>query len=102
MARRPIDFASLRCHLAPIRVLRLHGWIHTDYAGGQWRGPCLTPGCSSQQSRVMGVSDRVVYCHRCKMTCDALGVHMRYTGLPCYEAAVDLCERFSLPIPFLG
>lgn len=102
MARRPIDFPSLRCHLAPIRVLRLHGWVHTDRCGGQWRGPCLTLGCSSQRSRVLSVSDRVVYCHRCHMTSDALGIHQLFTGLPTYEAAVDLCERFGILIPFLG
>lgn len=99
-ARRPIDFVALRS-IAPIRALTLHGWQWQLHCGDAYRGPCPFPACSCRHPRIFKCGPQVAYCYRCRRYGDALGLHAALSGLPTYEAALDLCERLALPVPYI-
>lgn len=101
MKRRPIDFARLRGLISPRIALDLIGWSPQWSRGPTLaRGPCPYHG-SAPGSRSLVVSDRVVYCHKCHWSSDAIGIWGWHTGLEVYDAAVDLCTRAMVEVPYL-
>lgn len=100
--RRPIDFPALRGRIKPRQVLELMDWQPNWRRGELMKGPCPFHGSSSRTSRTLSVCDRVVYCHKCRATGDAVRIWAHHRGIDDYDAAVDLCTRFNLPIPFLS
>jgi hypothetical protein len=80
-ARRPIDFAAYR---------------------GQQRGPCPLHGSTSSTSRCFSANERehVFQCFKCGRAGNALDLWAMATKQPPYEAAVDLCGRLHLPVPY--
>lgn len=101
MSRRPIDFAALQSAITPERVLYLLRWTIHPPGYGEPHGPCVDERCSSRSSRVLSWNSSVAYCHRCGRTWDAVGIYATARGLGNYAAAVELCLRLGMDVPYL-
>ena len=69
---------------------------------GQQRGPCPLHGSTSSTSRCFSANERehVFQCFQCGRSGNALDLWAMATKQPPYEAAVDLCGRLHLPVPY--
>jgi DNA primase len=98
-----IDFAALRRQLRLGQVLELLGFVPSARAGAQVRGPCPVHGSRTPRSRsfVAHLQRQCWQCFRCGAHGNALDLWVAVTGLPLYEAALDLCRRLHVAIPWL-
>jgi hypothetical protein len=101
-ARRPIDFAAVRSIISIGAVLQLLGFRAQSAYRGQQRGPCPLHGSTSSTSRCFSANERehVFHCFQCGRSGNALDLWAMATKQPPYEAAVDLCGRLHLPVPY--
>jgi len=98
-----LDFAETRRRISIRQVLELIGYQPCRTAGHQWRGPCpicqpsprLTPG---QYARCFSANVRVnlFQCFRCHRSGNALDLWVDLTGLPLYQATLDLCAKLNI------
>jgi transposase InsO family protein len=102
-ARRPIDFAALRALVPITLVLEWLDFRPRSTRGAQQRGGCPLHGSTSPKSRSFSVDvqGRVFQCFKCGRSGNALDLWAAASKLPPYDAAVDLCQRLSLAVPFL-
>ena len=98
-----IDFAALRCQLRLGHVLELLGFVPSSRTGVQVRGPCPVHGSQTPRSRSFAahLERQCWQCFRCGAHGNALDLWAAATHLPLYEAALDLCRRLHLEIPWL-
>ena len=101
-ARRPIDFAAVRSIISIGAVLQLLGFRAQSAYRGQQRGPCPLHGSTSSTSRCFSANERehVFQCFKCGRSGNVLDLWAMATKQPPYEAAVDLCGRLHLPVPY--
>jgi DNA primase len=85
------------------QVLALLGFEPSARAGAQVRGPCPLHGARSPRSRSFAahLQRHCWQCFRCGAGGNALDLWLAATGLPLYEAALDLCRRLNLEMPWL-
>lgn len=97
-----IDFGLLRRQVTLAPVLELVGCRPTTRVGPQVRGPCPVHGSSSRRSRSFAahLERQCWHCFRCGAGGNALDLYMAVTKLPLYAAALELCERLHLPVPW--
>jgi DNA primase len=98
-----IDYAALRRQLRLGPVLELLGFEPSTRSGAQARGPCpvhrsRTPGSRSFAAHL---ERHCWHCFRCGACGNPLDLWTAATKLPLYEAALDLCRRLHLEIPWL-
>jgi len=100
-ARPSIDFAALRASITLAEVLDLLGFVATASNGAQQRGPCPIHRSQSPGSRSFSanLADNVFQCFKCGGHGNALELWAAAKGLPIYDAAVDLCQQLSRPVP---
>ena len=98
-----IDFAALRRQLRLGQVLELLGFVPSSRAGVQVRGPCPVHGSQTARSRSFAahLERQCWQCFRCGAHGNALDLWAAATQVPLYEAALDLCRRLHLEIPWL-
>ena len=98
-----IDYRALRRGLRLGQVLDLLGFVSSARAGAQVRGPCPLHGARSPRSRSFAahLERHCWQCFRCGAGGNALDLWTAATGLPLYEAALDLGRRLNLEIPRL-
>ena len=98
-----LDFVLLRRQVALTDVLDLIGFEATTRSGPQQRGPCPVHGSTSPHSRSFAahVDKQCWRCFRCGAGGNALDLYAAVTKLPLYAAAVELCARLHLPVPWL-
>ncbi len=102
--RRAVDFAELRRRASIAQVLEVLEFTPVARSGYQLRGPCPVHRSTRENSRVFSVNlDRNVY--RCfKPSCDSKGnqldLYAAVTGLPLYDAAIELCEKLGIDVPW--
>jgi DNA primase len=99
-----IDYRALRGALRLGQVLDLLGFVPTSCAGAQVRGPCPVHGSRAPRRRSFAahLERHCWQCFGCGAGGNALDLWAAVTKLPLYEAAVDLCRRLNLAIPWLG
>ena len=99
----PIDFRLLRQQIPIEQVLGLVGWTPSRRRGPQLRGPCPIHKSKRPRSRIFSVNtERDVFCcFKCDAKGNQLDLWVALTGLPVYEAAIDLCERLGIEVPRL-
>ena len=98
-----IDFYALRERVALMEVLELLGFKAVSRRGDQVRGRCPLHRSESRRSRSFSADlkrDRW-HCFRCEAGGNALDLWMAATGLPVYNAALDLCQRLVIAVPYL-
>ena len=97
-----IDYRAARSQLRLADVLALIDYRPRRRRGDQWRGPCPVHGSPSATSRSFAahLGRNVWHCFRCGAGGNALDVCCAVTKLPLYEAALELCARLDLPVPW--
>ena len=98
-----IDYVTLRRRLRLSQVLELTGFVATTRCGAQVRGRCPLHESHSPRSRSFAahLERHCWQCFRCGAHGNALDLWMAATGQPLYEAALDLCNRLSVDVPWL-
>jgi DNA primase len=97
-----IDFALLRRQVTLAQVLELVGFTALTRRGPQLRGPCPVHGSSSRRSRSFAahLEQHCWHCFGCGAGGNALDLYLAVTKLPIYQAALELCARLHLPVPW--
>ena len=98
-----IDFAELRRQVRLGQVLDLLNFEVVSHRGPQLRGPCPVHGSTRPHSRVFAahLERHVWHCFRCGAGGNALDLWVGVTRQPLYPAALDLCQRLGLEVPWL-
>jgi transposase InsO family protein len=101
--RPAIDFAAVRAAITLAAVLQLLGFQARSARGTQQRGPCPLHGSTSATSRCFSVNleQQAFHCFKCGRSGNALDLWAAATGQLPYDAAIDLCNRLSIPLPTL-
>jgi putative transposase len=102
-ARPAIDFAAVRAAITIAQVLTLLGFTpRSDYAGQQ-RGACPLHGSTHGTARCFSVNihAHTFHCFKCNRSGNALELWAAANRLSIYDAALDLCQRLSIPLPLL-
>lgn len=103
IVRRPIDFVAVRAAIPIDAVLKLLGFQPRSSCRGQQRGSCPLHGSTSGLSRCFSVNqrDNVFRCFKCGSSGNALDLWAAAQKLPPYEAAIDLCGRLQVDVPYM-
>jgi hypothetical protein len=102
-ARPAIDFAAVRAVVTMTAVLQLLGFQANSTHGAQQRGPCPLHGSTSGTSRCFSANldQNLFHCFKCCRSGNALDLWALATKQTPYDAAIDLCDRFNIPLPTL-
>jgi DNA primase len=96
-----VDYTELKARVSIAEVLRLCGFIASETAGDQVRGPCPIHGSTSPSSRSFSVNLRkhTYRCFKCGTAGNQLDLWVAISKLPLHAAARDLCERLCIEVP---
>jgi len=102
--RPAIDFAAVRAAVTMSAVLGLLGFKPRSTHGAQQRGPCPLHGSTSGTSRCFSANldKNNFHCFKCGRSGNALDLWAQATRQAPYDAALDLCQRLSIPLPTLA
>ena len=97
-----IDYRELRRRVKMAAVLAVLAFEAVERRGEQVRGPCPLHGSGSPRSRSFAahLGRGVYHCFVCGAGGNVLDLWVARTGLPLYRAALDLCERLPLEVPW--
>jgi DNA primase len=97
-----IDFTLLRGQLSLTQVLELVNFTPTTRQGPEWRGPCPVHGSRRPSSRsfAANVQKNCWRCFVCDAAGNALDLYAATRHLPLFEAALEVCARLQLPVPW--
>ena len=98
-----VDFRAVQSLAPMVKVLELVGFVATSVSGDQLHGPCPVHQSQSPRSRSfsVNVAKGVCKCHKCGFAGNQLQLWARLKGLTVYEAAVDLCQRSGVQVPWI-
>ena len=101
--RRGVDFRAVRDAVTIAQVLELLEWAPVSRFGPQLRGPCPIHKSSNEHSRSfsVNVAANAFQCFSCGGKGNQLDLWSACTGLPLYEATLDLARRLQLEPPQL-
>jgi putative transposase len=101
--RPAIDFAAVKAAVTMAAVLQLLGFQPNSTNGAQQRGPCPLHHSTSGTSRCFSANldDHLFRCFKCGKGGNALDLWAQAHRLTIYDAAIDLCQRLSIPLPTL-
>jgi len=99
-----IDFRAVRSMVTIEQVLKLAGYEAEVVSNGQLRGPCPVHGSSSPRSRSFSVNlaKNTYHCFKCGSEGNHLDLWSALTKTTVYAAAIDLCERLQLDVPYVN
>ena len=98
-----IDFKRVRESVSISKVLDLLGFAGVQDSGDQVRGPCPLHGSLSPTSRVFSVNLRknAFQCFKCGKQGNQIDLWAQSQELPIFDAAIDLCDRLGVPVPWV-
>lgn len=98
-----IDFSALRAAVRMQDVLELLQFGATESRGDQRRGPCPVHGSQRRPSRVFSVNlaKQSYRCFKCGSQGNQLDLWANANGLSLHAAAIDLCNRLGLEVPWI-
>jgi DNA primase len=98
-----IDFRTARAQCRLADVLNLVGFTPTSRHGAQLRGPCPVHRSTRPASRSFAahVGKGVWHCFHCGAGGNVLDLWAAVSGLPLYEAVIQLCARLGQEVPWL-
>lgn len=101
--RPAIDFDAIRVAIPMGTVLQLLGFKVNNTRGAQQRGPCPLHASTSGTSRCFSANldQQTFRCFKCGRSGNALDLWVQATRQSPYDAAVDLSQRLSIPLPTL-
>jgi DNA primase len=98
-----IDFAELRLRIRMEQVLERAGFEIVSRMGDQVRGPYPIHGSSSPRSRSFSANLRrnTFRCFQCGAKGNQLDLWVAISKLSLHKAAVDLCARLCVELPYI-
>jgi DNA primase len=98
-----VDFEVVRSSVSMRQVLDWLGLEPSETSGNQWRGPCPLHGSSRAESRSFSVNiDFHRYqCFRCRSSGNPIEMWAAAKALSVYDAAIDLCGKANLSVPWI-
>jgi DNA primase len=98
-----IRFAEVRAMVGMADVLELLDFVAVQRWQDQVRGPCPVHRPTSRRSRSFSANlKRNAYqCFSCGSSGNQLDLYAAVTGLSLFDAAVALCERLHLDVPWV-
>lgn len=98
-----MDFAAVRAQVSMAQVLDLLGFVAHERSGNQVRGACPVHRSRSSRSRSFSVNldDNVYRCFKCGSSGGTLELWAAVHGTSVYAAAIDLCDRLSVEVPWV-
>jgi len=98
-----VDFRAVQSSFSMEKVLELAGFVPSSVSGDQLHGSCPVHQSQSRRSRSfsVNVAQGVCKCHKCGFAGNQIQLWARLNGLSVYEAAVDLCQRSGLEVPWI-
>jgi DNA primase len=98
-----VDFSAVQSLVPLVKVLRLVGFVAHAVSGDQLHGPCPVHKSKSRGSRSFSVNlgKGLCKCHKCEFAGNQIQLWARFKGVSVYEAAVDLCERTGVEVPWI-
>lgn len=98
-----VDFNAVRFAISMAQVLELIGFEATARSGDQLRGPCPIHGSTSPHSTSFSVNlaNHRYRCFKCGSAGGQLELYAAVQGISVYQAALDMCERFGIDVPWI-
>lgn len=98
-----VDFRSVRSIITIEQVLELIQYEGFTRSNAQLRGPCPLHDSTSPRSRCFSVNlkKNTYHCFKCGAEGNHLDLWAAFTKTSIFAAAVDLCERLQLEIPYV-
>jgi DNA primase len=98
-----IDYRVVRSKIPIAWVLKLIGFEPSESSREQWRRPCPLHGSTSPGSRTFSVNLRrnAYRCFKCGSAGNQLDLWAAFTKPDLHAAAVDLCERLDVVVPWI-
>ncbi len=99
-----VDFDRVRALVTMVQVLSLLRFQPSTRAGVQWYGSCPLHGAGAgRRHRSFSVNVKIgrYCCHRCHSHGNQLELWAAATKLPLHQAAIDLCHRVGLDVPWV-
>jgi DNA primase len=99
-----VDFQAVRSMIRIAEVLALVGYVPDKSSREQLRGPCPVHGSTSPRSRTFSVNLRrnAYRCFKCGSAGNQLDLWAAISMTDLHTAALDLCERLHLDVPWIG
>ena len=98
-----IDFDAVRSSIPIAQVLELIGLTPLARTGDQVRGPCPLHESRSPRGTTFSVNltTHRFQCFKCRAAGGQLELWAAFNGITVYQAAVDLCERLGVDVPWI-
>lgn len=96
-----IDFRAVRQQIGILRVLTLLGIRWPRKSGRYNVGWCPLGCCSSPRAASYLIERNYWRCYRCQQKGNALELYGFIRGLDVYKAALELCEKTGVDVPYL-
>ena len=98
-----VDFRAVQSLVPMAKVLELVGFVASSASDDQLHGPCPVDQSQWRRSRSFSVNvgKGVCKCHKCGFAGNQLQLWAKLKGLSVYEAAVDLCQRSGVQVPWI-
>jgi DNA primase len=98
-----VDFQAVRSHSSIAQVLELLGFIACGGQRDQVRGACPIHGSLSPQRRSFSANLRknTYRCFKCGSADNQIDLWAAATNQPLYAAAIDLCKKLAMPVPWI-
>jgi DNA primase len=98
-----IDFAIVRSSISLAQVLELVGFVPLRRAGHQLRGPCPMRRCIARDGRSFSanLTRNQFQCFKCGAAGSQLELWAFVTHQTVYAAAIDLCHRLGIDVPWM-
>jgi putative transposase len=103
-SRPAIDFAAVRAAITIAQALTLLGCTPRSDHAGQQRGTCPLHASTHGTARCFSVNTNAhtIHCFKCGRSGKALDLWAAANRLAIYDVALDLCQRFNIPLPLLA
>jgi DNA primase len=98
-----VDFGAVRAAISMAQVLDLVGFVVHSRLGEQVRGPCPLHRSATANSRTFSANlvTHRFQCFKCKKAGGQLELWAAFRGITVYEAAIELCERLNIDVPWI-
>lgn len=98
-----IDYHELKRIVSMETVLDVIQWKPLRAGGRELRGPCPIHGSTGPRSRIFSVDPegRRFNCFKCHACGNHFDLFVQVTKLDLHAAAIELCRRAGIDVPFL-